>query len=125
MVRNELKNFIMENYHINADKPWLQYPNYEVFRHSSSRKWFAVIMDLPKSRLGLQGEERIDVVTLKCDPILTASLLTGNGFFPAYHMSKGSWITVVLDGTVPNEEIELLLDISYHATASKPRRKKS
>ena len=40
-------------------------------------------------------------------------------------MSKGSWITVVLDGTVPNEEIELLLDISYHATAPKPHRKKS
>lgn len=101
MNHQELKNFILETYPASADHPWLQYPNYEVFRHNSNQKWFAVVMELPKSKLGLQGEERMDVVNLKCDPILTGSLLTEKGFFPAYHMRKDSWITAALDGTVP------------------------
>lgn len=34
--------------------------------------------------------ENIDVVNLKCDSVLVGSLLCESGFFPAYHMSKGS-----------------------------------
>jgi len=124
MNHQELKNFILETYPASADHPWLQYPNYEVFRHNSNQKWFAVVMELPKSKLGLQGEERMDVVNLKCDPILTGSLLTEKGFFPAYHMRKDSWITAALDGTVSEEQLKLLLDMSYRATAPKVRRRK-
>lgn len=94
MDRKKLETFTLETYPASADRPWLQYPNYEVFRHSSNQKWFAVVMDLPKSKLGLQGEERVDAVNLKCGPILAGSLLMENGFFPAYHMRKDSWITV-------------------------------
>lgn len=89
MNHQELKNFILETYPASADHPWLQYPNYEVFRHNSNQKWFAVVMELPKSKLGLQGEERMDVVNLKCDPILTGSLLTEKGFFPRLSHAQG------------------------------------
>ncbi len=54
-------------------------------------------MDVPKEKLGLQGEEVLQVVNFKCDPILIGSLLGEKGFFPAYHMSKASWITVALE----------------------------
>ena len=124
MDRQKLETFILETYPASADRPWLQYPNYEVFRHSSNQKWFAVIMDLPKSKLGLQGEERVDAVNLKCGPILAGSLLMENGFFPAYHMRKDSWITVALDGSVADDKIKMLLDVSYQATAPKVRKKK-
>ena len=36
MDRQKLKTFILETYPASADRPWLQYPNYEVFRHSSN-----------------------------------------------------------------------------------------
>lgn len=48
MNHQELKNFILETYPASADHPWLQYPNYEVFRHHSNQKWFAVVMELSK-----------------------------------------------------------------------------
>ena len=51
-------------------------------------------MDVPKNKLGLQGEEMLEVVDFKCDPILIGTLREEPGFFPAYHMSKDSWITV-------------------------------
>ena len=64
MKRNELEAFIMETYNAVADYPWRKSPNHEVFRHCSNRKWFALIMDVPKNKLGLQGEELLDVVNL-------------------------------------------------------------
>ena len=123
MNRDEFKKMIAETYHTEAECPWMRYPRYEVFRHDSNRKWFAVIMDIPKSKLGLQSEERMDAVNLKCDPLLIGSLLSEKGFFPAYHMKKDSWITAALDGSIPDEKLAVLLDMSYQATAPKARKK--
>ena len=124
MNRAELKQFIVENYNTEADYPWLKSPNYEVFRHSNNQKWFALIMDVPKGKLGLHGSEPLDVVNFKCDPILIGSLRDEPGIFPAYHMNKEQWITVALDGSVSDDKIKMLLDLSYQATAPKARKKK-
>lgn len=124
MTRNELETFIMETYNADADYPWLKYPNYEVFRHYSNQKWFALIMDVPKSKLGLQGDELLNVVNFKCDPILIGSLRGEPGIFPAYHMNKERWLTVALDSSVSDDKIKMLLDMSYQATAPKARKKK-
>ena len=40
-------------------------------------------------------------------------------------MNKLHWITVLLDGTVPESSVKSLLDISYNATASKRRKKQT
>lgn len=123
MNRAELEEYIQNNYSSEPDYPWIKYPNYEVFRHNSNKKWFALIMDVPKNKLGLQGSEILEVVNFKCDPVLIGSFLNEPGFFPAYHMSKASWITVALDGTVEEDKIKLLLDMSYEATAPKIKKK--
>ena len=117
MNRVGLAAYIAETYHAEKDCPWAKYPNYEVFRHANNHKWFALVMDVPKVKLGAQGEGLLDVVNLKCDPIMVGSLRSRSGFFPAYHMNKESWITVALDGSVPDDMIKMLLDMSFHATA--------
>jgi predicted DNA-binding protein (MmcQ/YjbR family) len=124
MKRAELESFIMETYNAETDYPCLKYPNYEVFRHCNNRKWFALIMDVPKNKLGLQGEEMLKVVDFKCDPILIGTLREEPGFFPAYHMSKDSWITVALDGSVSDDKTKMLLDMSYEATIPKTCKKR-
>ena len=43
------------------------------------------------------------------------------GILPAYHMNKAHWITVRLDGSVPDGEIEDLLLLSRELTARKKR----
>lgn len=32
---------------------------------------------------------------------------------PAYHMNKRHWITIVLDGTMPDEEVKRFIEESY------------
>lgn len=94
-----------------------------MFRHANNRKWFALMMEVPRDKLGLAGTEKLDIVNFKCDPILISSLRGETGIFPVYHMNKASWITAALDGSVSAETIELLLDVSYELTKPKPCRK--
>ena len=123
MNREELEAYILNHYSTEPDYPWADTPRAAVFRHAGNRKWFALVMEVPRSRLGLPGAEPLDIVNFKYDPILIASLRGEPGIFPAYHMNKASWITTALDGSVPAETIELLLDVSYELTKPKPRRK--
>ena len=118
MNRDELENYILEDYSSEFDLPGAKFPNYEVLRHEDNRKWFALIMDVSKNKLELEGDESMDVVNFKCDPILIDSLRNEDGFFPAYHMNKEHWITVSLDD-VCDEKIKMLLDISFELTLSK------
>ena len=123
MNRKELETYILRHYSTEPDYPWTDTPRAAVFRHTGNRKWFALVMDVPRDKLGLPGTEKLDIVNFKCDPILIASLRGEAGVFPAYHMNKANWITAALDGSVPAETIELLLDVSYELTKPKPRRK--
>lgn len=123
MNRSELEKFISDNYVCTSDFPWMQYPSFRVFRHSNNKKWFAVIMDIPKNKIGLPFDDIISVVNLKSDPIMVGSLLRENDIFPAYHMTKNSWISVALDGSANDEKIKMLLDMSFEATAVKLKKK--
>ena len=123
MNREELEAYIQNHYATLPDYPWVDTPRAAVFRHASNRKWFVLMMEVPRDKLGLAGAEKLDIVNFKCDPILIASLRGEPGIFPAYHMNKASWITAALDGSVPVETIELLLDVSYELTKPKIRRK--
>lgn len=116
MNRKELKQYIQNTFNVNPDYPWVKQPDNEVFRHNSNKKWFALIMNVEKSKLGLLEEGMLEVVNLKCDATLSGSLHNKNGIFPGYHMNKSSWITVALDGSVDDETIKMLVDLSYEAT---------
>ena len=96
---------------------WAKHPRYAVLRHVENRKWYGVILDVPRKRLGLSGEGPVDILDIKCDPVLGSSLRATPGFLPAYHMHKESWLTVLLDGTVELETILGLLEMSHGLTA--------
>ncbi|MBQ9679252.1 MAG: MmcQ/YjbR family DNA-binding protein [Ruminococcus sp.] len=123
-VTEELFAYAQNTYGVVPDYPFSTAPTYAVLRHLSNRKWFALFMDVPRSRLGLDGEEKVDILNIKCDPILSGSLRLQEGYFPAYHMNHDGWLTILLDGTVPTEEIIPLLDMSFELTMVKPKRSK-
>lgn len=119
-VKEQVFAYVREQYGVEPDYPFSVAPTYPVLRHRGNRKWFALIMDVPREKLGLSGTDPVDVINLKCDT-LSGVLRQQPGFLPAYHMHRDSWITVLLDGTVPPEEIYPLIDLSYTLTA--PKRK--
>ena len=115
MNRIRLKQLISDTYGVQPDFPWENYPDYEVFRHKN-QKWFALIMSVPRTKMGLDGSEAIDIVNLKCDTLMLGSLLEEKGIYPAYHMNKKYWVSAALDGSADDDTIKMLLDMSYCLT---------
>ncbi len=113
MNRTEAEKFIKDEFGAEGEHLWLSYPDFAVFRNAGNRKWFAVIMNIEKSKLGLESNDKVDIINLKCDPVFIGSLRNNEGYFPAYHMNKSYWISVLLDGTVRDEEIKDLIHLSY------------
>ncbi|MBS6474992.1 MAG: MmcQ/YjbR family DNA-binding protein [Clostridiales bacterium] len=122
MDRKEIEEYIMHAYGVAADFPWAKYPNAAVFRHDNNKKWFALVMEVAKEKLGVQGEGSVNILNVKCNPIMIGSLRRETGFYPAYHMSKASWITAALDGSADAEKLKLLIDMSYGLTSVKVKR---
>ena len=116
MNRAELARYIAEIYNTQGEKAWAQSPTDTVFRHGHNRKWFAIIMDIPREKLGLPGVGILSVVNVKCDPRLIGSFREEPGIFPAYHMNKAHWLTIALDGSADGEKLKCLLDMSYELT---------
>ena len=125
MNKTELQKYIAEAYSTVPDFPWESTPDAAVYRHENNRKWFALVMTIPKARLGIRSDGMIDIVNLKCDPLLVGSLRSEPGLFPAYHMNKDKWISVALDGSADDEQIKMLLDMSFDLTAVAIQRKKN
>jgi len=119
MNRKQLDKHIAEIYGVAAEFPWLSAPTFGVYRHQSNNKWFAVIMEIPKSKIGIEEEGNINVVNLKSDPLLIGSLLFDSGIHPAYHMNKNHWITVRLDDSIDEEKVKWLLSLSFDLTDKK------
>ena len=120
--RERIIQRIQDRYAAEPEHLWARYPNYAVFRQPASRKWFAAVMDVAKKSLDMIGDGTADVMDVRCGPVLVGSLLAQDGFLPVYHMSKSSWISVLLDETVPDEQIFPLIELSYDSVA--PKRKK-
>lgn len=110
-----LHTYIEETYGVSGEYPFAMDTTTCVFRHQGNRKWFAVIMEIPREKLGLSGGN-IQVVNVKCDPRLIGTFRQEAGIFPAYHMSKAHWLTVSLDGTVDADKMKFLIDMSYDLT---------
>lgn len=121
--RERVMRYIQDRYSVEPEHLWARYPNYAVYRQPASRKWFAAVMDVNRKSLDLEGEGTADVMDVKCGPVLVGSLLAQDGFLPACHMSKSSWISVLLNETVPDEQIFPLIELSYDSVT--PKRKKS
>lgn len=121
MDREELFSWCRQQYGTEPDYPWAD--RNAVLRHRDTGKWYGAVLEVRRDRLGMQGEELVDVLNVKGDPVLIGSLRMQPGFLPAYHMNKENWISILLDGTAPEEQMKNLIEMSYHMTDKKRKNK--
>ena len=125
MTRQELIEFIFDEYSVEPNYPFPTDDVTCVFRHIDNRKWFGISMVIPYRTIGINRDGNVDILNVKCDPIMMGSLRGKPGFRPAYHMNTDKWITILLDGSAEKEDITALLALSYSMTAAKIRRRKN
>ncbi len=115
---NRIVNEITKKYNVSPEFLWDKYPSYGIFRSKSSNKWFAAILNVDKSKVINNESGEIEIINVKVDDLVN-DYLKEKGIFPAYHMSKKSWITIILDDTCKDEKIMELIDISYELVNKK------
>ena len=109
----EIVAYVKNKYGDELEFLWEKSPKNAVVRRKSSNKWYAVILTIPKRKIGLKSDEVIEVINLHNIPKEIEKLIDYKKYFPAYHMNKKHWCTICLDGTVELKEIYRMIDISY------------
>ena len=122
MTREEYLKYNLEEYGINADYPFDKDFETAVLRHSDNKKWYALVMYIPKSKFGFPSNETVCVVNLKLPIELFGSFGPSDYVYPAYHMNKLHWISVLIE-EAEKETVEFLTGVSYEATAKKSKNK--
>lgn len=80
------------------------------------------VMDKMFALTGLNEELRVN---LKCDPEKAIELRQQYScVLPGYHMSKKHWNTVVIDGSVPRQQLHDWIDDSYNIIVAGLTKKK-
>lgn len=105
--------YIREKYGDELEFLWEKFDDNAIWRRNDNKKWYALLVTLPKNKIGLEGEEEIEILDLRMSPQEVERSIDYKRYFPAYHMNKKSWITICLDGSLEIEEIYRRIDGSY------------
>ena len=119
MDRGQVLSYGKQQYGTIPDYPWQD--GNAVLRHKENNKWYALIIEVDKGKLGLTEDGLVDIINVKCDPLLIGPLRMRPGFHPAYHMNKDKWISIRLDGSVSEDEIKKLIYLSFQLTLPKKK----
>ena len=120
MTRDAIGAYIQTQYGVTVEFPFENDELTAVYRHTDNKKWFAIIMRVKKRCIHQDSDEEIDIMNVKCDPIMIGSFLMEKGFYPAYHMNKTHWITVSPEAD--EDKVRMLIDISFSLTGTKRKK---
>lgn len=109
---NRICQYIIDTYNDNPEFLWDKYPGYGVFRNKYNNKWYAVILNINKSKLDEEDKE-VEIINLKVNPKEIDELLKRNNYYEGYHMNKKNWVSIILDDKVDSKEIYGLIDNAY------------
>lgn len=112
----QIIRYITDKYGDELEFLWDKFSDNAIWRRADNRKWYALLVTATKDKIGLPSNERAEMIDVRGD---AEKLADGVKIFKGYHMNKKSWITIVLDGSVPLDDIYKLIDDSYLISAKK------
>ena len=124
MTRQEFFDLCLSSYFTQPDYPFEEDFETAVLRHADNRKWFALSMRLSRRKFGWDSDEVIDVVNLKLPTEMFGSFGAADGVYPAYHMNKLHWISVLLPDA-PDDVVQFLVNASFEVTKTKRKMRKT
>jgi len=110
---NRITNFILEKYGDVPEFLWDKFKGSGIFRNKKTNKWYAAILEVSKNKLLAEGSGLIEVLDIKLSRDNIQKYLKYSNFYPAYHMNKKHWISLILDDSVNDDKIIELIEESY------------
>lgn len=97
--------------HVN---PFKKHPDILAFVNEKN-KWYALLSAVEYNKLNKNTDitTKVKILNLKYPTDKILDIIDNQNIFPAYHMNKKHWISIVLDKNIKLETIKELIDISY------------
>lgn len=105
--------FVRDSYGDELEFLWTKFPDNAVWRRKDNRKWYGAILTVSGKKIGLKSDRIEEIIDLRMDPEQAEKILSREHYYPGWHMNKKSWYTVVLNGSVPDEELKERIRVSY------------
>ena len=122
MKKQKFLEYCLDTYGTSPDYPFDEDFETAVLRHADTRKWYAIVMRVSRRKFGFDSDEIIDVVNLKLPAEMFGSFGASDGVYPAYHMNKLHWISVLLPDAL-DDVVQFLVNVSFEATKKLNKRK--
>lgn len=111
-IRKEILEYVDYKYHTIPEYPWKNDKQSATLKING--KWYGIMMTIPYKSLNINKEGSIDVINVKNEPDKILKLIDHVNYFPAYHMNKKYWLSIVLDKNVDFKQVKMLIDDSYY-----------
>ena len=115
MTKQEFLDYCLHAYATSPDYPFDDLLETAVLRHADTRKWYAIVMRVPRRKFEIDNDEVIHVVNLKLPTEMFGSFGADDGVYPAYHMNKLHWVSVLLPDA-PDDIMQFLVNVSFETT---------
>ncbi len=110
---HELINYVSNKYGDELEFLWEKYADNAIWRRKDSKKWYALLAVVSKQKLGLKNDTLVDILNVRLLPEMNSNIVDGKSIFPAYHMNKTNWISVILDNSIKTDILKSMIDFSY------------
>ena len=105
--------YVREKYGDELEFLWTKFPDNAIWRRKDNEKWYGALLTLSMLKLDGKTDKIVEIVDLREKPETIENLVDNAKYYPGWHMNKKSWYTIVLDGSVPDEELFGRIDESY------------
>lgn len=111
--------FVKDMYGDELEFLWQKFPDNAVWRRKDNKKWYGALLTVSGRKIGLDTDELTEIIDLRMDSKEAETILSQKNHYPGWHMNKKSWYTLVLDGSISDEELKRKIAESYALAAHK------
>ena len=113
-ISSEIIDYCNDKYGENHVNPFKKHPDILAFVNEKN-KWYALMSNVEYNKLNKTNNiiTKVKILNVKYPTDKILEIIDNKNIFPAYHMNKKHWISIVLDKNIKLETIKELIDISY------------
>ena len=113
-ISSEVIDYCNNKYGGNYVNPFKKHPDILAFVNEKN-KWYALLSDVEYNKLNKNTDitTKVKILNVKYPTDKILEIIDNKNIFPAYHMNKKHWISIVLDKNIKLETIKELIDMSY------------
>lgn len=113
-ISSEVIDYCNNKYGENHVNPFKKHPDILALVNEKN-KWYALFLDVEYNKLNKNTDitTKVKILNVKYPADKILEIIDNKNIFPAYHMNKKHWISIVIDKNIKLETIKELIDISY------------